>query len=74
METDMDFNARFAAITADRTARGLMSATGIACATAEQRDFENAKTAARMSGKRDAATTAALTIAKAKAVASIPDA
>ena len=56
----IDMNALVAAKRAERASKGLIADNDVACATREELAYENAKHAARQSGKRDAATTARL--------------
>lgn len=65
----MDWNARFAAKRAERAERGLIADNGVACATQADRDYQNAKHAAKVAGDRSDATTRRLMALKAIAVA-----
>lgn len=65
----IDMEARAAAVRARREAAELIADNGTACATVEQRDYMNARDAAKRTGCRDADTTAQLTMLKAAAVA-----
>ena len=64
-----DFNARFAAVRARRAEAGLIADNGVACATRSDLAYQNAKHAARETGRRDPETTARLVMLKALAVA-----